>query len=240
MHRLVLLLVALVSTSLLVVPSASAADMDCGDFATQSEAQAFFVAAGPGDPHLLDADGDGVACEGNPCPCSTSIVPLVGTATPTPTPSPTPAVDPDGSGTSGPTPRDRVVVVRVSDGDTLRVLMPDGTEEYVRLLGIDTPEIYSRRECGGPQATRAMRRLAPVGSSVVIVSDPSQGDRDRYGRLLRYVQRSGKDVGKAQVSAGLAQVYVYRRDPFDRVGAYQRAERRAMRADRGSWGRCWR
>ena len=40
-------------------------DRDCGDFATHAEAQAFFVAAGgPGrDPHRLDGDHDGVACE---------------------------------------------------------------------------------------------------------------------------------------------------------------------------------
>ena len=46
----------------------AAADMDCADFATQAEAQAFFVAAGPGDPHALDYDGDGIACESNPAP----------------------------------------------------------------------------------------------------------------------------------------------------------------------------
>ena len=38
-------------------------DRDCGDFSTQAEAQAFFEAAGPGDPHRLDGDGDGVVCE---------------------------------------------------------------------------------------------------------------------------------------------------------------------------------
>jgi len=38
-------------------------DRDCSDFATQAEAQAFFIAAGPGDPHRLDRDGDGIACE---------------------------------------------------------------------------------------------------------------------------------------------------------------------------------
>lgn len=43
-------------------------DRDCGNFATHAEAQAFFVAAGgPGrDPHRLDGDGDGVACESLP------------------------------------------------------------------------------------------------------------------------------------------------------------------------------
>lgn len=40
-------------------------DRDCSDFATQSEAQRFYEAAGgPGrDPHRLDADRDGIACE---------------------------------------------------------------------------------------------------------------------------------------------------------------------------------
>lgn len=44
-------------------------DRDCRDFNSQSEAQSFFVSIGPGDPHNLDADNDGIACEhlrGNP------------------------------------------------------------------------------------------------------------------------------------------------------------------------------
>jgi endonuclease YncB( thermonuclease family) len=43
-------------------------DRDCADFATQAEAQAFFVAAGgpERDPHRLDGDNDGVACEDLP------------------------------------------------------------------------------------------------------------------------------------------------------------------------------
>jgi hypothetical protein len=41
-------------------------DRDCPDFSTQPEAQAFFEAAGPGDPHQLDADNDGIACEDLP------------------------------------------------------------------------------------------------------------------------------------------------------------------------------
>jgi Excalibur calcium-binding domain len=37
-------------------------DRDCADFATQAEAQKFFLSQGPGDPHGLDADHDGRAC----------------------------------------------------------------------------------------------------------------------------------------------------------------------------------
>jgi endonuclease YncB( thermonuclease family) len=247
MRRLVLLVLVLLGTCLLTAPPASAVDMDCGDFATQAEAQAFFLASGPGDPHLLDGDGDGVACETNPCPCSGTVVPFVGTATPTPTPTATPTTtptttptDPNGSGESGPTRRDRARVVRVTDGDTLKVRLADGSEEYVRLIGIDTPEVHGRSECGGPEASRSMDRLAPVGSRVLLVSDPSQADRDRYDRLLRYVERRGRDVGKAQIATGHAQVYVYRDDPFRRTDAYRRAEARSERQGRGSWSRCWR
>jgi hypothetical protein len=44
----------------------SGGDKDCSDFATHSEAQAFFEAAGAGDPHRLDRDGDNMACEDLP------------------------------------------------------------------------------------------------------------------------------------------------------------------------------
>ena len=41
----------------------SGADKDCGDFSTHAEAQAFFEANKPGDPHDLDRDNDNSACE---------------------------------------------------------------------------------------------------------------------------------------------------------------------------------
>lgn len=41
----------------------SGGDRDCGDFSTHAEAQEFFESAGSGDPHRLDRDGDGLACE---------------------------------------------------------------------------------------------------------------------------------------------------------------------------------
>ena len=46
--------------------SSSSHDRDCGDFATQAEAQAFYEQAGPADPHRLDGDGDGRVCESLP------------------------------------------------------------------------------------------------------------------------------------------------------------------------------
>lgn len=43
--------------------SCTGPDRDCSDFVTQKEAQAFFESCGLEDPHRLDQDGDGVACE---------------------------------------------------------------------------------------------------------------------------------------------------------------------------------
>ncbi len=47
--------------SMMLAPAALAqTDYDCADFATQEEAQQFLLA---GDPYLLDADNDGMACD---------------------------------------------------------------------------------------------------------------------------------------------------------------------------------
>jgi len=39
-------------------------DKDCSDFSSHTEAQKYFESHQPGDPHRLDGDGDGLACEG--------------------------------------------------------------------------------------------------------------------------------------------------------------------------------
>ncbi|MCS4201579.1 thermonuclease family protein [Salinibacter ruber] len=44
----------------------SVEDRDCSDFDTQPGAQRFFERHQPGDPHNLDGDGDGEACESLP------------------------------------------------------------------------------------------------------------------------------------------------------------------------------
>ena len=53
---------AMAAATFLASP-ASAADLDCSDFATQAQAQAVYD-ADPADPNRLDVDGDGIPCEG--------------------------------------------------------------------------------------------------------------------------------------------------------------------------------
>src|SRR4051812_37594959 len=133
-------------------------------------------------------------------------------------------------------------VVRVIDGDTIAVSVDGGEERSVRLLCIDTPETHrpgTPIECGGPEASASMERLAPSGTRVSLEPDPSQDRIDRYGRLLAYVRRpDGRLAEEAQLEAGWATVYVFAGHPVARDPAFRRAQAAAEDAGRGVWGRC--
>ena len=73
------------------------------------------------------------------------------------------------------------VVLRVVDGDT-RDVVDDGRGRLrVRVLGINTPETKPPAQCWGAEATE-FTEAALLNKRVVLVGDPSQDARDRYGR----------------------------------------------------------
>lgn len=80
-------------------------------------------------------------------------------------------------------------VVRVVDGDTLKVSVPGEADATVRLIGMDTPESVAAdeaRNCEeGRIASDYAKSLVAPGQEVWLSRDVS--DADRYGRLLRYV-----------------------------------------------------
>ncbi len=92
-----------------------------------------------------------------------------------------------------------VEVVRVDDGDSIRVLF-EGSEERVRLLGINAPE---RDECLGDDSRQSLAEL--VGDVAVLGLEPDR--RDQFGRLLAHVFAGDEYVNRHQVSAGLAIAY---------------------------------
>ncbi|MFA9399495.1 MAG: thermonuclease family protein [Acidobacteriota bacterium] len=201
-------------------PRPGGADRDCGSFSNQAEAQR---ALAGGDPHGLDGDGDGIACTSLPCPCSKAAA-EEGNGDPERA---------DGEPSSGSSFRARVV--SVTDGDTIKVEAAGIGIETIRLIGIDTPEVYGGVECGGREASDEMKRLAT--GMVTVRTDPSQDLRDRYDRLLAYIDKGGRDLGRAMVARGLAPTYVYE-TVFRRYPAYSAAENRARAARRGSWKPC--
>lgn len=89
-------------------------------------------------------------------------------------------------------------LIRVIDGDTI-VVNVNGVEEKVRLVGIDTPE---RGECGFAEATQALELLLSLPNLSLV--EAGGYDRDRYGRLLRYLDIDGQDPGLELIRAGLA------------------------------------
>lgn len=130
------------------------------------------------------------------------------------------------------------VVVRIADGDTITVRARGFADTRVRLVGIDTPETHGVTQCGGPEATRFTTSRVPVGSRVVVASDPTQAVRDRYDRFLGVVTREGRAVSVNQelVAAGWARVYIYRGVPFTLAPVFLAAESRARAGRRGVWG----
>ena len=136
-------------------------------------------------------------------------------------------------------------MVSVIDGDTLKVRTSSGRRITVRLIGIDTPETSKPGrgvECGGTQATAAMRRLVltkrTLGRPVTLTSDPTQDAKDRFGRTLAYVNVvGGPDVGRSMVTTGWATVYVFAA-PFARLATFTSAENAAKAAPRGAWSAC--
>lgn len=107
-------------------------------------------------------------------------------------------------------PNPEAIVTRHVDGDTFEVII-DGHDERIRLLNIDTPETKDPDkpvQCLGPEASKFLSRLLPIGSPVRLEYDKQR--RDRYGRLLAAVFTSEDQMVNAEVArAGFAKVVTY-------------------------------
>jgi micrococcal nuclease len=129
-----------------------------------------------------------------------------------------------------------VQVVGVVDGDTVEIAVA-GRRETVRLLGVDTPEtVHPLRpvECFGPEAS-AFTRSRLLGRTVRLAFDRVR--RDRYGRLLAYLEVDGQRFNDVLLAGGYATLLV-----IPPNGAHGRTmlgrELEARRAGRGLWGAC--
>jgi endonuclease YncB( thermonuclease family) len=130
--------------------------------------------------------------------------------------------------------RHSATVSRVVDGDTVDAQLSDGSVLRVRLIGIDTPEVG---DCGADRATAALEQLV-LGRAVTLVSDPTQGAEDRFGRSLFYLDRDdGLDTGRELLRSGWAEVLAVG-NGFERIGQYRGAARDARRSDAGVHDRC--
>ncbi|MCA9372703.1 thermonuclease family protein [Candidatus Woesebacteria bacterium] len=127
-------------------------------------------------------------------------------------------------------------VTKVRDGDTIEVDY-NGKTEAVRLVGIDTPETVDPRkpvQCFGVEASNKLKLLLS-DTSVSLEVDETQSDRDKYGRLLRFVFLDGEDVGLTMLKEGFAQESLFSSVPHKYRDAYLAAQQNAKDNNRGLW-----
>lgn len=127
-----------------------------------------------------------------------------------------------------------VKVTRVVDGDTVIVNM-NGTEERVRLIGIDTPESVhpdaSKNLAEGKTASEFTKSKLE-GKEVELEFDVQE--RDQYGRLLAYVYIDGKMFNKTLLEEGYAKISTYPPN-VKYVDDFTRIQKTARENNKGFW-----
>lgn len=120
-------------------------------------------------------------------------------------------------------------VEKVTDGDTVRL---EGIGR-VRLIGVDTPEVFGGAECYGREASAFVKRLLPPGSRVRFRLGVEE--RDRYGRALAYLWLSdGRMLNGLLAQEGYALALTIPPN-VDFAERFVAAARRAREARRGLW-----
>lgn len=131
-------------------------------------------------------------------------------------------------------------VEKVVDGDTIKVNIR-GNIETVRLLGIDTPEIVDHQksvQCFAKTASDKMKKFI-LGKYVKLIDDSTQGNRDRYGRLLRYVyllDNKATFVNGEMIKQGYA--FSYKKYPTKMLVKFNKLEKYARSRSLGLWSSC--
>ena len=124
------------------------------------------------------------------------------------------------------------------DGDTIAVNM-NGSVETIRMIGGDTPETHRPNtplQCFGNEAAGYTKQL--IGQNQVrLQADSLDTNRDRYGRLLRYVYLpDGTLVENKLISQGYG--FAYTQFPFEKTDEFKMLEQQAKATRQGLWGAC--
>ncbi len=114
---------------------------------------------------------------------------------------------------------ENATVKKIIDGDTYLIDV-NGSEEKIRLLGIDYPDLTKDRitnfldlgvvknkvqDCYKKGKEDLEKNL--VGKNMIIIRDPNEKDRDKYKRLLRYAEFNNTDIGAWLLQNGYARFY---------------------------------
>jgi len=147
---------------------------------------------------------------------------------------------------------DPVTVQRVIDGDTVEVRRGENVFR-VRLKGVNTPEMNFSEPTVEPEPWADEARMFTIEKAGLQVGyevdsactnpegfcEEGRDDQpcfDRYCRRIGYLRlRNGADLGEALLREGLARLYRFNDEVFDRLTTYQQAEAAAQSARLGLW-----
>jgi endonuclease YncB( thermonuclease family) len=126
------------------------------------------------------------------------------------------------------------------DGDTITVDM-NGSAETLRFIGVDTPETHDPRkvvQCFGVAAAAFTKQIiTKQGSRVRLEADPLNTNRDRYGRLLRYIYLpDGTLVNAEIIKQGYG--FAYTGFPFTKSDEFIGYQKTAREGNLGLWKSC--
>ncbi len=126
-----------------------------------------------------------------------------------------------------PNTKQTALVTHVIDGDTIEI---EGKIK-VRYIGVNSPEID---QCFAEESYMENKKLVE-GKTVSLVKDIS--DKDKYGRLLRYVYVGDQFVNEYLITNGYAKIMVIKPD----IKYYQKfksLEKQAKENNLGMWNKC--
>jgi len=129
-------------------------------------------------------------------------------------------------------------VDRDVDGDTIDITL-NGRHDTVRFIGVDTPETHDPRkpvQCYGPEAAAHTKAMLE-GQNVRLAADPQDSDRDKYGRLLRYVYLPDGTLYNAQLIAE-GWGFAYTIFPFSKLEDFRALQVSAKAVNHGLWSAC--
>ncbi len=140
-------------------------------------------------------------------------------------------------------------VTEVVDGDTVEVRLENGSARTIRLLGVDSPELYARTnpsefvgvpdtDAGGrclheaAETARAVLHSQVAGDRIQLKTDPAADRQGDYGRLLAYLYKADRNLNYDLIEGGHARVYQTR---FSERVRFEQAAADARSAHRGLW-----
>ncbi len=138
-------------------------------------------------------------------------------------------------------------VTRVLDGDTVRVAFPDGSDDTVRIRGLDAPETASANAVSefmnfagsacldqwGLWAAEFVTGALEGRTVDLVVNSPPE--RSNLDLLLAYVHANGEDFGAKLLSLGFARAYTGAQHG-PRLEEYLALQERATALPVGIWG----